>query len=52
MSVVCEFFNVFLEDICDSPPKREVEFTIDLISCIRPMSMTPYKMSASELGEF
>ncbi|MCI27554.1 cellular nucleic acid-binding protein, partial [Trifolium medium] len=30
LPVVCEFPNVFREDVSDVPPEREVEFTIDL----------------------
>ncbi|MCH90079.1 gag-pol polyprotein, partial [Trifolium medium] len=35
----------------DVPPEREVEFTIDLVPGTSPVSMAPYRMSASELGE-
>lgn len=31
LSIVCDFLDVFLEDICDLPPKREVEFSIELV---------------------
>lgn len=31
--------------------QREVEFAIDLVSGTRLVSMAPYTMSASELGE-
>ncbi|MCI51561.1 cellular nucleic acid-binding protein, partial [Trifolium medium] len=30
LPVVCEFPDVFPEDVSDVPPEREVEFTIDL----------------------
>jgi len=33
------------------PPEREVEFYIDLVPGTKPVSMTPYRMSASELAE-
>jgi len=33
------------------PPEREVEFLIDLVPGTKPVSMTPYCMSASELAE-
>lgn len=29
--VVCDFLDVFLEDIFDLPPEREVELAIDLV---------------------
>jgi hypothetical protein len=47
LQVVCEFPEVFP----DVPPEREIEFTIDLVLGTKPVSMTPYRMSASELAE-
>lgn len=49
--MVCEFPDVFPEDICDLPPEQEVEFAIDLIPGTRPVSMAPYRMSALEMIE-
>ncbi|XP_058741626.1 uncharacterized protein LOC131614013 [Vicia villosa] len=46
-----EFPKVFPDEIPDVPPEREVEFAIDLVSGTRPVSMAPYRMSASELSE-
>ncbi|MCI63111.1 cellular nucleic acid-binding protein, partial [Trifolium medium] len=37
--------------ISDVPPEREVEFTIDLVPGTSPISMAPYRKSASELNE-
>lgn len=51
MTVVCELLDVFPKGICNFPPKREFEFVIDLVPGTRPVSMTPYRMSASELGK-
>ncbi|XP_050890569.1 uncharacterized protein LOC127095973 [Lathyrus oleraceus] len=51
LPIVCEFAEVFPEDISDLPSEREVEFSIDLIPGTSPVSMTPYRMSASELKE-
>jgi hypothetical protein len=51
LPVVCEFPDVFPEDVSELPPEREVEFTIDLIPGTSPVSMAPYRMSASELSE-
>ncbi|GAU21686.1 hypothetical protein TSUD_242580 [Trifolium subterraneum] len=51
LPVVCEFPDVFPEDISDVPPEREVEFTVDLVPGTSPISMAPYRMSASELNE-
>ena len=51
LQVVCEFPKVFPDEIPDVPPEREVEFSIDLVLGTKPVSMTPYRMSASELAE-
>ncbi|MCI57303.1 cellular nucleic acid-binding protein, partial [Trifolium medium] len=37
VSIVCEFPDVFSEDISDVPPEREVEFTIDLVPGTSPI---------------
>src|ERR1043165_5581242 len=51
LPVVNEFPEVFPEDVSELPPEREVEFTIDLIPGTSPVSMAPYRMSASKLSE-
>lgn len=51
LPVVCDFLEVFPDDISDFPLEREVEFSIDLVPGISPMSMVPYRMSASDLSE-
>ncbi|XP_058757900.1 uncharacterized protein LOC131631138 [Vicia villosa] len=51
LPVVREFPEVFPDDITELPPKREVELVIDLVPGTRPISMAPYRMSASELAE-
>jgi hypothetical protein len=52
LQVVNEFPEVFPDEIPDVPPEREVEFSIDLVPGTKPVSMAPYRMSASELAEF
>ncbi|XP_050916683.1 uncharacterized protein LOC127131831 [Lathyrus oleraceus] len=49
--VVCDFPEVFVDDISDFPPEREVEFTIDLVPGTSPVLMAPYIMFASNLSE-
>ncbi|XP_050897100.1 uncharacterized mitochondrial protein AtMg00860-like [Lathyrus oleraceus] len=49
--VVCDFPEVFSNEVRDFPPEREVKFTIDLIPGASPVSMAPYRMSPSELKE-
>ena len=51
LPVVQEFPEVFPDNIIDLPPEREVEFAIDLVPGTSPISIAPYRMSASELGE-
>jgi len=50
LQVVFEFPDVFPDEIPDVPPEREVEFSIDLVPGTKPMTMAPYRMSASELA--
>ena len=45
------FLNVFPNYLLDLPPKREVEFTIDLVSGTNPISKAPYMMAPIELKE-
>jgi len=49
--VVCEYLDVFPEDVLGLPPQREIEFTIDLVPGSRPVSVAPYRMSPLELVE-
>ncbi|XP_027348107.1 uncharacterized protein LOC113859569 [Abrus precatorius] len=49
--VVKDFLEVFLKDISELPPKREIEFAIDLILGVSPISVAPYRMSPVELAE-
>uniref|UniRef100_A0A2N9I829 Reverse transcriptase domain-containing protein n=1 Tax=Fagus sylvatica TaxID=28930 RepID=A0A2N9I829_FAGSY len=51
ISVVKEFPDVFSEDLPGLPPEREVEFTIDLVPGIGPISKAPYRMAPAELKE-
>ena len=49
--VVEEFLDVFSEDLPGLPPDREVEFAIDLVLGIGPISKAPYRMAPTELKE-
>ncbi|GKV02652.1 hypothetical protein SLEP1_g15054 [Rubroshorea leprosula] len=49
--VVCEFPDVFLEDLRGLPPDREIEFAIDLVLDTRPISKAPYRMASAELKD-
>ncbi|XP_016178419.1 uncharacterized protein LOC107620820 [Arachis ipaensis] len=47
--VVRKFPEVFLEDIPDFPPQREIEFAITLVPGAGPVSIAPYRMDLIEL---
>jgi hypothetical protein len=49
--VVCEFPDVFPEDLPRLPPKRDVEFAVELKPRTTPISRRPYKMPPNELAE-
>jgi len=39
--VVCEYLDVFPEEVPGLPPDREVEFTIDLVLGLKPIFVAP-----------
>ena len=49
--VVCEYVDVFPEELPGLPPHRDVDFGIELHSGISPISMTPHRMAPIELQE-
>ncbi|KAA3469629.1 Retrotransposable element Tf2 [Gossypium australe] len=49
--IVCEFSNVFPEELPGLPPIREVEFAIELVPGTSPISTAPYRMAPTELKE-
>ena len=49
--VVRDFFDVFLEELPELPPYREVNFEIETVSGVAPISITPYRMVSTELKE-
>jgi hypothetical protein len=49
--IIKEFVDVFLEELPGIPPDREIEFTIDLLPDIAPISKAPYRMAPLELKE-
>ena len=49
--VVCEYADVFQEDLPSLPLDREVEFAIDLLPRIAPISKALYRMALTELKE-
>jgi Reverse transcriptase (RNA-dependent DNA polymerase). len=49
--IVREFGDVFPEELPGMPPKREIEFRIDLAPGTTPLYKRPYRMAANELAE-
>jgi hypothetical protein len=47
--VVCEYPDVFLEELPGMPPDRDIEFVIDLLPGNGPIAKRPYRMSVDEL---
>jgi hypothetical protein len=49
--VVCEYPDVFPEELPGMPPNSNVEFVIELITRMAPISKHPYRMRPNELKE-
>jgi ribonuclease HI len=49
--VVCDYPDVFPEELPGMPPDRDVEFVIDLLPGTAPISQRPYRMSSDQLQE-
>jgi hypothetical protein len=47
--VVCEFEDVFPEELPSLPPDRDVEFVINLVPWTAPIAQSPYRMAKVEL---
>ena len=48
--VVCEFLDVFPDELPGLPPDREIEFKIELLPGTAPISRRPYQMPPNELA--
>eukprot|EP00253_Pinus_taeda_P003746 PITA_03746 len=49
--IIREFTDVFPEEIPGLPPRRNIDFTIELVPSVAPVSRAPYRMSVPELTE-
>ena len=49
--VLPEFQDVFPDELPGLPPKRELDFTIEIKPGAEPISKTPYRMTTQELCE-
>jgi hypothetical protein len=48
---VCEFSDVFPDELPSLSPDRDVEFGIELVPGTAPISRRPYQMPLDELAE-
>ena len=49
--IVCEYVDVFPDELPGLPPHRDVDFGIELHPSTSPISMTPHRMAPVELQE-
>ena len=49
--VVCDYPEVFPEDLPGLPPDRQVEFRIDLLPGTTPIAKAPYRLAPTEMKE-
>jgi predicted aspartyl protease len=49
--VLREFRDMFVYEIPELPPRREIDFSIDVLPRSTPISKSPYRMSLPELTE-
>ena len=49
--LVCEYPDVFPEEMPGMSPDQDVEFVIDLLPGMGPIAKRPYRMSVNELEE-
>jgi hypothetical protein len=51
LAILCEFRDMFVDEILELPPRREIDFSIDLLPGSTPISKAPYRMSLLELTD-
>ena len=49
--MVCEYEDVFSDELLGLPPYRDIDFTIELQPDTSPISMTSHRMTPVELQE-
>ena len=49
--IVCDYPDIFSNELLVLPPQREIEFPIDVVQGATPTSITPYRMTPLELKE-
>jgi hypothetical protein len=50
-TILIEYKYVFPEEVPGLPPRRDIDFSIELAPGVVPMSRTPYRMSTPEMVE-
>ena len=48
---ICDYSDVFLEELPGLPPHKEIEFAIDVVPVATPASISLYRMAPIELKE-
>ncbi|WVZ89130.1 LOW QUALITY PROTEIN: hypothetical protein U9M48_035578 [Paspalum notatum var. saurae] len=43
--IVCDYPDVFCDELSGMPPDRDIEFLIELLSCTAPIAMRQYRMA-------
>ena len=51
LRVVCEYVDVFPDELPGLPPQRVVDFSVELHPGTSPISMTPHRMAPVKLQE-
>jgi hypothetical protein len=49
--IVCEYLDIFPEELPDMPPDRDIEFSIELLLGTAPISKKAYRMDVKDLIE-
>ncbi|KAA3466882.1 RVP_2 domain-containing protein [Gossypium australe] len=49
MLTICEFTDIFLVELSGLPPKRKVEFVIELMLWTTPILIAPCRMAPTKL---
>ena len=49
--MVRDFLDIFLDELPELPPYREVDFEIETVPETTPISIAPYRMAPTELKE-
>lgn len=48
---VCDYLDIFLEDLPGVPPVRQVEYQIDVVLGTAPMARSRYRLAQSKMQE-